>query len=594
MGLNPESEILDPEAREPQVDAPSPGNQDAAAKKPVAGAATEPTEPGQAPQPKKPKRRYRTSDKVRASSPANLNQARKAYVFTPARKAASMKNLEKANAAPPEKRNRLTPLRLLARYANLCLANLKLGPPGQRSPTHIRYGTSCRHLEHSLALAGENKVELEAHRERFQRAFRPRDQEESRLVRGMADAAWRVLRAYGVRFRWEMRAVQFRLMVLIGRRQADPSEPKLRPEAARLLALQLLSDLGEIDRLYEERRRLLKRLEELFRAFLTHRMGEASALRFFTTEGSSLPDFEHLPDFALSNPSLWPGLAEKLAQQEAAGPRKLKETKDWKGQPKEGEEPPVSVPMIPRERPDQRFLHQQMLQSAAFKDDLDQAGLEQLLAMAFGIEPENRKSKVENREAGSPSPAADCPEGETGDSQPEASSGGRVSNFQFRFTGSQSSISEVAAVLWERLVLFRDWREREARELDEMLEQASGPRGVETWEPRPPAGPTPKSRSWPELEDESPHWQWRALAALLLAVFASDTTMLTQAAALADRLQEALYRFLIGHYRQAEGFERLQPRRQKAPPWSYPEEAGVVLLRARWANGVRAGVGLRV
>jgi len=71
------------------------------------------------------------------------------------------------------------------------------------------------------------------------------------------------------------------------------------------------------------------------------------------------------------------------------------------------------------------------------------------------------------------------------------------------------------------------------------------------------------------LEDESPHWQWRALAALLLAVFASDTTMLTQAAALADRLQEALYRFLIGQYRQAEGFERLQPRRQKAPPWSY-------------------------
>jgi len=123
-------------------------------------------------------------------------------------------------------RDSITPLRLLARYANLCLANLKLGPPGKRSPTHIRYGTSCRHLEHSLALAGENKAELEAHRERFQRAFRPRDQEESRLVRGMADAAWRVLRAYGVRFRWEMRAVQFRLMVLIGRRQAGATEPK--------------------------------------------------------------------------------------------------------------------------------------------------------------------------------------------------------------------------------------------------------------------------------------------------------------------------------------------------------------------------------
>jgi len=170
-------------------DSTSPVGQDA-----VPSAATEPTTPDPAPTPRKPKRKYRSSDKVRASSPANLNQGRKAYVFTPARKAASMKNLEKANAAPPEKRNRFTPRRQLAWYANLCLAHLKLGPPGQRSPTHIYNGTSCRHLEHSLALAGEDKAKLEAHRERFQRAFRPRDREGSRFVRGMADSAWRLLR----------------------------------------------------------------------------------------------------------------------------------------------------------------------------------------------------------------------------------------------------------------------------------------------------------------------------------------------------------------------------------------------------------------
>ena len=175
MGLNPESEILNPETQEPQAAPPSRDDQG-----PVLTTAKEPhdggdqadagaTEPSTSP--KKPKRKYRTSDKVRAASPANLKQARKAYVFTPARRAASMKALEKANAAPPEKRNRFTPRRQLAWYANLCLAHLKLGAPGQRSPSHLYNGLHCRHLEHSLALAGEDKAKLEAHRERFQRAF---------------------------------------------------------------------------------------------------------------------------------------------------------------------------------------------------------------------------------------------------------------------------------------------------------------------------------------------------------------------------------------------------------------------------------------
>ena len=121
---------------------------------------------GSAPRQPKPKRKYTVSERSKASSRANLGQARKApYIFTPAREAASMKALEKANAAPPEKRNRFTMLRLLARYANLCLAHLKLGPPGKRSPSHIYSGTSCRHLEHSVALAGEDKAALEAHRQ---------------------------------------------------------------------------------------------------------------------------------------------------------------------------------------------------------------------------------------------------------------------------------------------------------------------------------------------------------------------------------------------------------------------------------------------
>jgi hypothetical protein len=115
-GLNPESEISKGEAREPKVDPPSPRDQEAA---PSAadgqGASPESREAatGSPPRQARPKRKYTVTDKVRAASPANLKQARKAYVFTPARRAAAMKALEKANTAPPEKRNRLTKLRLL-------------------------------------------------------------------------------------------------------------------------------------------------------------------------------------------------------------------------------------------------------------------------------------------------------------------------------------------------------------------------------------------------------------------------------------------------------------------------------------------------
>ncbi len=79
MDLNPESEILNPEAQEPQADPPSPEDQSpvlTAAKVPngssLGQADAGATEPSTSP--KKPKRKYRTSDKVRASSPATSSR----------------------------------------------------------------------------------------------------------------------------------------------------------------------------------------------------------------------------------------------------------------------------------------------------------------------------------------------------------------------------------------------------------------------------------------------------------------------------------------------------------------------------------------
>ncbi|HME00908.1 MAG TPA: hypothetical protein VKM93_26805 [Terriglobia bacterium] len=217
-----------------------------------------------------------------------------------------MKALEKANAAPPEKRNQFTPRRQLAWYANLSLAHLKLGPPGKRSPTHTYNGTSCRHLENSLALAGEDKAKPEAHREK---------------------------------------TAILRRSPMAGGTKVGIRNPKLNPG-------------GEF----------------------------------------------------------------------------------------------------------------------------------------------------------------------------------RISSFEFRLPSNR----QFPRSLWARLMVFLRWLDSEALELDETLEQASGPQEVDTWDPKLPAGPTPKSGWRLELEDESPHWQWRALAALLLAVFAKEMVLLTQAAVLAEGRQRAL------------------------------------------------------
>ena len=88
---------------------------------------------------------------------------RPVYVWTPARQAASMKALEKANAAPPEKRNRFTLPRLLARFANLCLAHIKLGRPEAREMerlTRTMYNFLVRHYRQR---AGFNSLKPDPH-----------------------------------------------------------------------------------------------------------------------------------------------------------------------------------------------------------------------------------------------------------------------------------------------------------------------------------------------------------------------------------------------------------------------------------------------
>ena len=347
-----------------------------------------------------------------------------------------------------------------------------------------------------------------------------------------------------------------------------------------VMALRLGFDLGDLARLREERRVLQKRVEQLLRAFLSYRMGAPSSFWFFTKLGSRLPDFEQLPDFALGNPFLKPGQARKAAEQEAAGAKNLKPAKDWAGSGTEDKRKKRGPAR--RLSEEEKFVRHQMLRAMGYDDALDQAGLERMLGQAFGIEDcrltidDCRNSSVVR----GPSSVAATHNGPgTTNETPQSSIGpaGR----------DQSSLSKLAGTLWKRLVLFRDWRDSEALELDEILEFASGPQGVETWEPKAPRGSLPSL--WePELEDESPHWQWRALAALMLSVFASDLVMLTRACALAEGLKRGFYNCLVRHYRQRQGFNPLRPDpNYESLPLCRPSEAGTLILQGRYANGSR-------
>jgi hypothetical protein len=282
-----------------------------------------------------------------------------------------------------------------------------------------------------------------------------------------------------------------------------------------------------------------------------------------------------MPDFALGNPFLKPGQSRKMAEQEAAGAKDLKGTQDWSSGGRGDQRKGDGARRLSQE---EKFLRHQLLRWEGYDDGLDQAGLEHLLGQAFGIDD----SRL---------PIVDCKTGATAPSAPSSApaktepTGEPGNAFQSSIGNPQSSIHGLAAQLWERLVLFRNWRESEARELDETLERTSGPQGVETWDPKRPPLTPPWSEPGPE--DVSPHWQWRALAALVLAVFAGDIIPLTKADAWTERAKRTIYNFMVRHYRQRRGFSFLRPDPHYEPPvLTWAADVGG-RIRARYAGGPR-------
>src|SRR3989454_2478390 len=202
---------------------------------------------------------------------------RRPYTVTAKVLAACRTNLQKANAVPKSLRYRPTPRRLAACRRNLEKAHATLRAAGNRSPaygTSFRHGLYCVLLGRSLELAGESREDFREHIELFDHAFAPRDHEEARLVRAIAETAWRRLRAFRGQGRWERLAIRYRLAEAGEKPRAG--DPAARDEA---LAWELVAILARDDALMGWLGRLDHRMKRLCRVLVEKRSGDRKSTR---------------------------------------------------------------------------------------------------------------------------------------------------------------------------------------------------------------------------------------------------------------------------------------------------------------------------
>ena len=125
---------------------------------------------------------------------------------TPRELAARRANLEKARAALQEG-DRRTEKRLRASRANLEKAIAARGSPeGNAAPrlNALKHGLFAEQtLAESIDRLGEDKQEFDLHLRLFERVFAPADEEEKRIVRGLAQTVWRRLRLLHAQAWWE-------------------------------------------------------------------------------------------------------------------------------------------------------------------------------------------------------------------------------------------------------------------------------------------------------------------------------------------------------------------------------------------------------
>jgi len=276
----------------------------------------------------KPKRKYTTSEKSRA---------------------ASRKNLEKANQAPHWLKYRRTDRRDAACYKALEKAVAEMRRFD--SPHYglgFKRGTYCASLTRSLALAGETREEYEAHLERMRKAFAPLSERDRKLVLAAAQAVWRRLRVFGGQGRWELYAVASILGELIAEREAeaerraaagpageevepvDPDDDPFGSERAVKLGIDLILLLQE-DAVEKEAERLNRRIEMLLAALGQEPQEPAEEDEAAVREDT---DDEELTAAVRGNPI---GKTQRLAATLNRNREPLKDPSQWRNAPDAGQ-----------------------------------------------------------------------------------------------------------------------------------------------------------------------------------------------------------------------------------------------------------------
>src|SRR2546425_4445081 len=497
---------------------------------------------------------------------------RRPYTVTAKVLAACRTNLQKANAVPKSHRYRPTPRRLAACRRNLEKAHATLRTAlqsslrapgraaGNRSPaygTSFRHGLYCVLLGRSLELAGESREDFREHIELFDHAFAPRDHEEARLVRAIAETAWRRLRAFRGQARWERLPIQYRLAEAGEKPRAG--DPAARDEA---LAWELVAILARDDALMGWLGRLDHRMKRLCRVLVEKRSGESAE---FSARPRDTALFS-LPLAALSNPFLAPS---RIARALEPPPDQIKPVNEWGWRGAEEirasrELPDDPLPGEARELDYGLVRRGREIEASGEHDGL--AAYERLFERAFGVEATEPAGAAEGG-------AGAVPLGTT----------------------SPLRLKALARLAWERVEVYRREAEQEQENLKRLLAAAAATRcrvpshgpaecdhplpegegvtGFEVGATSRPAG-SPVLQA-PQAGDNPPEADSAAdrtlrLIVKLLAVFGSDLEALDSANRLYERLRRGFYRLLVGRYGDPARFRPFRPRREPREKDSLP------------------------
>jgi len=180
--------------------------------------------------------------------------------------AARRLNLQKARATPGV--HRPTEKRLRASRANFQKAiAARRSPEGNASArlNALKHGLFAqRRLAESVDRLGEDKQEFDLHLRLFEHVFAPGDEEERRIVRGLAQTVWRRLRFFRAQARWEKEKLQSMFAEAPALAQLSVEDTVARAEG---LALALM----QFDAFYRELNKLESQVESRLRKLIRKR-----------------------------------------------------------------------------------------------------------------------------------------------------------------------------------------------------------------------------------------------------------------------------------------------------------------------------------